>query len=197
MSDSSENAKGLSFKSTFTAQASLQKRSGWLENTQTILIIQCLYYKNIYPRKDQHKQTDSEDPTQPLLVQSSNDLGLPSSPRVSTKQPDSNLTSLTSLIVQNLKNATKSNIAAVLAVCVAGAAGWAVAWQAGVWIPTPETVNNPADDNLGASILGYTSAVCYLRSVFLSWSADRSLMLPIQRKNTTNHEKLSREVLWG
>jgi len=51
----------------------------------------------------------------------------------------------------------------ILAVCTAGAAGWAVAWKTGVWSPAP-----PEDDAgstnmaLGAQILGYFSAFCYL-----------------------------------
>jgi hypothetical protein len=52
----------------------------------------------------------------------------------------------------------------ILAVVAVGTAGWAIAWQSGVWVPTiddgdvPETIQAA----VGAKILGYASAVCYL-----------------------------------
>lgn len=58
------------------------------------------------------------------------------------------------------------NSLSVLGVVLVGAAGWAIAWQVGVWRPSP--VDGPADSGamaetaIGAKILGYTSAVCYL-----------------------------------
>jgi len=57
------------------------------------------------------------------------------------------------------------NTMSILAVIAAGAAGWAIAWQSGVWTPTPEE-NGGFDAEkkvaLGAELLGYFSAVCYL-----------------------------------
>lgn len=55
------------------------------------------------------------------------------------------------------------NTFSILAVVAVGAAGWAIAWQSGVWKPTPEN-GNESEENvaLGAKILGYASAVCYL-----------------------------------
>jgi len=55
------------------------------------------------------------------------------------------------------------NSFSILGVCLVGAAGWAIAWQTGVWAPTP--LRDPSDGEevaLGAQILGYTSALCYL-----------------------------------
>lgn len=57
------------------------------------------------------------------------------------------------------------NTLSILAVIVVGAAGWAIAWQSGVWVPTaPEDDNIPAAAKtaIGAKILGYISALCYL-----------------------------------
>jgi uncharacterized protein with PQ loop repeat len=59
-----------------------------------------------------------------------------------------------------------TNAASIFVVCAVGAAGWAVAWRAGAWTPTPvgdesgghEEVQTP----VGAELLGYISAVLYL-----------------------------------
>ena len=59
--------------------------------------------------------------------------------------------------------ATIKNIFAILAICVIGTAGWAVAWKLEIWVPTPTGEDNPeASRILGAEILGYLSAVAYL-----------------------------------
>jgi hypothetical protein len=51
----------------------------------------------------------------------------------------------------------------MMGVCVVGAAGWAIAWKTGVWAPTPLRDGTDGDEvALGAQILGYISAVCYL-----------------------------------
>jgi uncharacterized protein with PQ loop repeat len=51
----------------------------------------------------------------------------------------------------------------ILGVCAVGAAGWALAWKTGVWAPQPTTDDtNNSHNPLGAQILGYASAVCYL-----------------------------------
>lgn len=61
-------------------------------------------------------------------------------------------------------NAWARNSLSVLAVIAAGTAGWALAWQSGVWTPTPEGNELGAKTSapIGAEILGYFSAVCYL-----------------------------------
>lgn len=55
------------------------------------------------------------------------------------------------------------NALSIIGVCVVGTAGWAIAWKTGVWAPQP--VHDDAsgtDVALGAQLLGYASAVCYL-----------------------------------
>lgn len=56
------------------------------------------------------------------------------------------------------------NTISILAVIAVGTAGWAIAWQSGVWTPTPEDGNIPeaTQTAVGAKMLGYASAVCYL-----------------------------------
>jgi hypothetical protein len=54
------------------------------------------------------------------------------------------------------------NTLSVAGVCLVGAAGWAIAWKTGVWVPQPTHQDTETDMALGAQILGYISAVCYL-----------------------------------
>jgi hypothetical protein len=55
------------------------------------------------------------------------------------------------------------NALSIVGVCVVGAAGWAIAWKTGVWVPQPQHNTEDASDNpVGAMILGYASAVAYL-----------------------------------
>lgn len=63
----------------------------------------------------------------------------------------------------------------VLCIVAIGTAGWAIAWQSGVWSPQAPEVPGKGDLGsggeggggkkeiaVGASVLGYFSAVCYL-----------------------------------
>jgi len=51
----------------------------------------------------------------------------------------------------------------VLGICLAGMAGWVIAWQSGAWKPTPIAGPETSGDiATGAQVLGYFSAVCYL-----------------------------------
>ncbi|KAF1824524.1 PQ loop repeat family protein, partial [Dissoconium aciculare CBS 342.82] len=60
------------------------------------------------------------------------------------------------------------NTFAILAILLVGAAGWAIAWRLGVWKPTPAPSSGHHKDHtkqgtpIGASLLGYASAVLYL-----------------------------------
>ena len=58
------------------------------------------------------------------------------------------------------------NSLSVVAVIAVGTAGWAIAWQGGVWKPVPDDANE-GTVALGAKILGYASAVCYLGYVLI------------------------------
>ncbi|KAK3068517.1 hypothetical protein LTR53_013856 [Teratosphaeriaceae sp. CCFEE 6253] len=59
------------------------------------------------------------------------------------------------------------NTISVLLILLVGAAGWAIAYRSGAWRPTPtgrtsEDDGPDQDTPLGAELLGYASAVCYL-----------------------------------
>ena len=54
------------------------------------------------------------------------------------------------------------NVVSVLGICIIGTVGWAIAWRTGVWRPTPEFGDSGTSIAVGAQVLGYFSAVCYL-----------------------------------
>lgn len=54
------------------------------------------------------------------------------------------------------------NSLSILAICTAGTAGWALAYQTGAWRPVPPHTPGSAPTPLGASLLGYGSALLYL-----------------------------------
>ncbi|KAI9708062.1 MAG: hypothetical protein M1820_004266 [Bogoriella megaspora] len=56
------------------------------------------------------------------------------------------------------------NSVSIFLVCAAGAAGWAIAWRAGIWRPAPpdDEIDPAGAAPIGAEVLGYASAVLYL-----------------------------------
>ncbi|QKX56229.1 uncharacterized protein TRUGW13939_03330 [Talaromyces rugulosus] len=54
------------------------------------------------------------------------------------------------------------NVLSVAGIFVVGAGGWAIAWQSGLWKPTPLRDGGSTQMAAGAQVLGYFSAVCYL-----------------------------------
>ncbi|KAF2461737.1 vacuolar membrane PQ loop repeat protein [Lineolata rhizophorae] len=56
-----------------------------------------------------------------------------------------------------------TNVASIAAVCAVGSVGWVVAWKSGAWAPQPSEEGREAEGMpVGAEVLGYVSAVCYL-----------------------------------
>lgn len=133
-----------------------------------ILIAQCVYYNMKNARKSRKESTRTIDSVeQPLLGRrDSSNLGLPGSHRrrssaISTRRRASSLPSL----VEEEEGGREwvKNTLSILGVCVVGAAGWAIAWRTGVWVPQPDDDDTAGTDMaLGAQILGYASAICYL-----------------------------------
>ncbi|KAK5112881.1 hypothetical protein LTR85_011108 [Meristemomyces frigidus] len=97
-------------------------------------------------------------------------MGLPGSRRRSTASRHSRPTSsgsLEAILEEPTKTRTYlKNTAAVLAILLAGTAGWAIAYKTGAWKPTPAPSKLPEAGGdatpIGALVLGYFSAVCYL-----------------------------------
>ncbi|OCL03867.1 vacuolar membrane PQ loop repeat protein [Glonium stellatum] len=140
-----------------------------------ILITQCLYYNFINARKSRKEITrpnqTQDSAEQPLLGRRDSSIGLPGSHRrrssAASRQHRASLArtdSLTSIVEEDSpSNEWAKNIISILAVCAAGTAGWAIAWKTEVWTPTPvDDGAGGTDMALGAQILGYASAICYL-----------------------------------
>lgn len=146
-----------------------------------VLISQCLYYNILNARKDRklsQLSVQTEDSAEePLLRRSSSNrrrdsIGLPGSHRrkssaASRRHRDSahrRESGLASIVEEESgRGAWLKNTMSILAVCAAGAIGWAIAWRTGVWTPAPaEDDEGSTNMALGAQILGYLSAVCYL-----------------------------------
>jgi len=136
-----------------------------------VLISQCLYYNHINARAGRQASIVSIDTeNEPLLTRrrSSDATGLPGSHRrrSSVRSGIQRSDSLSKILEEDDtpdENPWLKNSLSIIGVIVAGTAGWAIAWQSGVWKATPE--DGPDGEQavaLGAKLLGYFSAVCYL-----------------------------------
>ena len=129
----------------------------------SVMITQVLYYKARSARLNarRHSSIDAPDPTTPLLGRH------PSDPRTnfSDVAPASNdaEAGLAKVVDEGQgRNAWLKNIFSVLGIFFVGTAGWTIAWQTGTWKPAPIEQDGDGQMVLGAQILGYFSAVCYL-----------------------------------
>ncbi|EGP85789.1 uncharacterized protein MYCGRDRAFT_100840 [Zymoseptoria tritici IPO323] len=154
----------------------------------TILILQCLYYNSRKSRAQKETSggviaSTGASEQSPLLQGDTNkhaarpsrrltdvteeNMGLPGSRRrssaFSSRRHDHN-DSLSRVLEEPTKtHSTVKNTVSIFLVMAVGAAGWAIAWKTGAW--RPSTVSGDGGDDhtpIGAEILGYASAVCYL-----------------------------------
>ncbi|OAL48885.1 vacuolar membrane PQ loop repeat protein [Pyrenochaeta sp. DS3sAY3a] len=132
-----------------------------------VLISQCLYYNTKNSRRSRKQSTRSQDSVEaPLLGRrDSSNIGLPGSHRrdsaASRRRRASSLPTIAD--VEEGGSEWVNNTLSIIGVCVVGAAGWAIAWKTGVWVPQPiKDDNEGAEIAFGAEILGYASALCYL-----------------------------------
>src|SRR5271155_4514530 len=66
---------------------------------------------------------------------------------------------------ENGKQLWFKNAMSIIAIITLGSLGWAIAYESGVWTPTPKSDgSNGAEEHMaaGAQVLGYLSAVAYL-----------------------------------
>jgi uncharacterized protein with PQ loop repeat len=115
-------------------------------------------------------QGESTSPAQPvkrrLTDVNEDNMGLPGSRRRSSRRntDDARRNSLERILEEPTRlRAWLKNTVSILAIIVVGAAGWAIAWKTGAWRPTPTDQGEDAHRGpVGAEVLGYISAVCYL-----------------------------------
>lgn len=148
-----------------------------------VLITQCLYYNHVNAKTARQQSVASAaTEEEPLLTRrrSSDTIGLPGSHRRRSSAMSASRNSLTKILEEDDSADSKPwlrNTLSILGVVVVGTAGWAIAWQSGVWVPQPEDsdVVGPQATAVGAKILGYISAVCYLGYVPFTFLAHLSL----------------------
>jgi hypothetical protein len=142
-----------------------------------VLISQCLYYNRLTAQQARRGSlatgaNDANDPTQPLLSPTADNLGLPGSHRRSSASASqrraSSLRSPLPVLLEE-ESATSeflSNAFAIIGVITVGVVGWVIAWQSGVWRPTPVqnqlVVSDTTTKSAVAAAFGYFSAVAYL-----------------------------------
>lgn len=138
-----------------------------------VLLSQCFYYNHINSRKRQESIDTVVSEQEPLLSRrrSSDTIGLPGSHRRrSSARSGTGPTDSLAKILEEDENENGNpwlrNTVSIAAVIAVGTAGWAIAWQAGAWVPTPvaggEEDSSISKTPIGASTLGYISAICYL-----------------------------------
>lgn len=132
-----------------------------------ILISQCVYYNLKNSRRSRKASTLSSDSVEaPLLGRrDSSNIGLPGSHRRDSQASRRRRASSLPTIAHVDEDGSEwvKNSLSIVGVCVVGTAGWAIAWRTGVWAPQPLKDDTAgAEIALGAQILGYASAVCYL-----------------------------------
>ncbi|KAI5252550.1 vacuolar membrane PQ loop repeat protein [Aureobasidium subglaciale] len=141
-----------------------------------VLLSQCFYYNTLNARRERKRSVAAAenavtDENAPLLAEQQDNLGLPGSRRRSsaasrrrTRSSAERSNSLANILEEGQgSTAWFKNTLSVAIILIAGAAGWAIAWRAGAWKPTPVDVSDGGRHMpVGAEILGYASAVCYL-----------------------------------
>jgi len=135
------------------------------------LITQCIYYNTLNAQKDKEEdeaaaaQLHEQDPL--LAAAASQSQRKPSTTSRRSHRRSSARSRRDSLSRAFSKPTATSawvkNSLSILAIVVAGTAGWALAYKTGAWHPVP--LKSHADSTptpLGASLLGYGSALLYL-----------------------------------
>lgn len=132
-----------------------------------VLISQCVYYNMKNSRRARKQSTRSQDSVEaPLLGRrDSSNIGLPGSHRrdsaASRRRRASSLPTIAD--VEEGGSEWIKNALSIIGICAVGAAGWAIAWKTGVWAPqSADNETSGGETPVGAEILGYASAICYL-----------------------------------
>ena len=133
-----------------------------------VLITQCAYYDIKAARKPTESEDVEEDgENRPLLRRLSDGIengGPPGSGRRGSfkRTASDGVETLPNIREERTRlRACANNTLALLGVCAIGTIGWTIAYSTGGWKPTPEGGKDEVQI-LGAELLGYASAVCYL-----------------------------------
>lgn len=134
------------------------------------LITQCIYYNTLNAKKDEEEQAqeqaEASTEQDPLLAAAASQRKPSTTSRRSHRRSSarSRRDSLSRALAKpTASSAWIKNSLSILAIIAAGTAGWALAYKTGAWHPVP--IKNHADSTptpLGASLLGYGSALLYL-----------------------------------
>merc|ERR1711939_540928 len=133
-----------------------------------ILISQCVYYNALNARRARKLSAmtaESAGSEEAPLLQRRSSFGLPGSQARRRSSASRRRSSLAAIVEEESGGrAWFKNTVSIFLVCAAGAAGWAIAWKSNVWHPAPEEGGHTGGDHtpIGAEVLGYISAVCYL-----------------------------------
>jgi hypothetical protein len=173
-----------------------------------VLLSQCFYYNTLNARRERKRSIAAAenaviDENAPLIGETQENLGLPGSRRRSsaasrrrTRSSAERSNSLSNILEEGQgSTAWLKNTLSVAIILIAGAAGWAIAWRAGAWKPTPVDVSDGGRHMpIGAEVLGYASAVCYLGYVHSSQHTPRICTNKVQ---VLAFPKLSRTIVNG
>ncbi|CRG85333.1 putative membrane protein YOL092W [Talaromyces islandicus] len=143
-----------------------------------VLITQCVYYRIRNARREQRRSSHQSSiepptPTTPLLGRRfSDELSIPGSRRrrssVSVRGNQRGINGADDTLAKIVEEGDSGarvwikNILGVLGIFIVGVGGWTIAWQSGLWKPTPQQDSGSTQMAPGAQVLGYFSAVCYL-----------------------------------
>ncbi|KFY08826.1 hypothetical protein V492_05872 [Pseudogymnoascus sp. VKM F-4246] len=141
-----------------------------------VLISQCLFYNHLNARREASNEAVASPDTEeaPLLARerSNESIVVPGARRRSSTQLSHSSGARRDSLVKILEDddsgggaSWKRNTWSILMVILVGTAGWAIAYRSGVWRPTPNHPGKaPGKDQVavGASVMGYLSALCYL-----------------------------------
>lgn len=156
----------------------------------TVLILQCLYYRHLKQSRsassgeipanssvqaertplltNEAPKSTTEARQRRLTDVTDENMGLPGSRRRSSalRRTSTNEVPPSMHVApqSSKRGAILKNAVSIVLVVAAGAAGWAIAWKTGAWRPSRVSGEDGAGEAtpIGAEILGYASAVCYL-----------------------------------
>lgn len=137
-----------------------------------MLISQCLYYRCIITRGQQAKVIEEPDgvgANQPLLGPKIQENGQTRSVQETCASDLRCDRSIDAAVSSELPIHNRSlsilmrNLTAIVVVGLLGVLGWLIAWKSGIWKPLIDRDDHlDKETSIGASMLGYLSAILYL-----------------------------------